>query len=409
MKKIVYIIALLTYFNTFFAQDGRTKDWSFDDKKTFESANALFNKKYYTDAYEKYKSLFPNHEKDIFLKFVTGVCAVYMTDKSEEAEALLTEVKEKDKKNKDVDYYFALLYHRTYQFDKSTELANALLTNKKITPEDKAELERLVFFSKNGKEVYQNPVESKIENLGSPINTENAEYAPVIMPDEETIIFTYRGAESNGGLVDANNKPDPKGDYNEDIFLAKKVDKVWQKPTSLAELNTIENDAVIALSPDGQQLFIFKYTGDNGDIYVCKREGDKYGLAEKLRGDVNTPGWEGSVSMSTDQKKLYFASDKPGGFGGKDLYVATKNEDGSWGNVKNLGDKINTKYDEDAPFISPDSRALVFSSEGHNSIGDFDLFVADWKKEDSSWQAPRNLGYPINTTGDDLFYVLSPD
>lgn len=409
MKKIVFALVLIICINSLFGQEAQTKDWSFDDKKTFESANALFNKKYYSDAYDKYKSLMATHDKEIFLKFVTGVCAVYMNDKSEEAEALLTEVKAKDKKNKDVDYYFALLYHKTYQFDKSLELANALLTNKKITPEDKAELERLVFFSKNGKEIYQNPVEAKIENLGSPINSENAEYAPVIMPDEESIIFTYRGIESMGGLVDANNKPDPKGDYNEDIFIVKKVDKVWQKPEGLNELNTIDNDAVIALSPDGQQLFVFKYSGDNGDIYVCKREGSKYGVAEKLKGDVNSPSWEGSVSMSTDQKKLYFASERPGGFGGKDLYVATKNEDGSWGNVKNLGDKINTKYDEDAPFISPDNRALVFSSEGHNSIGDFDLFVADWKKEDSTWQTPKNLGYPINTTDDDLFYVLSPD
>lgn len=395
--------------NSNFAQQSNTKDWSFDDKKTFESANTLFNKKFYADAYDKYKALLATHDKEIFLKFVTGVCAVFLNDKHEEAESLLNEVKAKDKKNKDVDYYFALLYHKTYQFDKSLELANALLTNKKITPEDKAELERLVFFSNNGKEIYQNPVDAKIQNIGSPINTENAEYAPVIMPDEESIIFTYRGAESMGGLVDANNKPDPKGDYNEDIFIAKKINGAWQKPEGLSELNSIDNDAVIALSPDGQQLFVFKYASNNGDIYISKRENGKYGLAEKLKGDVNSASWEGSLSLSTNQKKLYFASERPGGFGGKDLYVATQNEDGSWGNVKNLGDKINTKYDEDAPFISPDSRSLVFSSEGHNSIGDFDLFVCDWNKTDTSWSAPKNLGYPINTTDDDLFYVLSAD
>lgn len=409
MKKLIYLVLFFAFLKNSNAQDAQTKSWSAEDKKTFEAANKLFNKRFYSQAYEKYKSLFVSHENDIFLKFVTGVSAVYLNDKHDEAETLLNEVKAKDKKNKDVDYYLALLYHKTYQFDKALELANALLTNPKITPEDKAELERLVFFSKNGKELYQTPVEAKIENLGSPINTENAEYAPVVSPDEETIIYTYRGKESMGGLVDENNKPNPKGDYNEDIFVAKKVDKVWQTPTGLSELNTIDNDAAIALSPDGELLFIFKYTGDNGDIYVSHRDNGKYGPAEKLAGDINSPSWEGSVSMSTDQKKIYFASERPGGFGGKDLYVATKNEDGSWGNVKNLGDKINTKYDEDAPFISPDSRTLVFSSEGHNSIGDFDLFISDWNKKDSSWSAPKNLGYPINTTDDDLFYVLSAD
>ncbi len=409
MKKAIIAIALLFIITSLFSQEGSTKGWPYEDQKTFEAANKLFNKRYYAAAYEKYKSLLPNHENDIFLKFVTGISAVYLNEKSEEAETLLNEVKAKDKKNKEIDYYFALLYHKTYQFDKALELANGLLTNPKLSPEDKADLEKLVFYSKNGKELFANPVDAKIENLGSPINTEYAEYAPVITPEEESVIFTYRGKESMGGLVDMNNKPDPKGDYNEDIFIANKVDKTWQNPSGLSELNTIENDAVIALSPDGSQLFIFKYTGDNGDIYVIKRENGKFGLAEKLRGDINSPAWEGSVSMSTDQKFLYFASDRPGGFGGKDLYVATKNEDGSWGNVKNLGDKINTKYDEDAPFISPDSRTLVFSSEGHNSIGDFDLFTSDWNKTDSAWQTPKNLGYPINTTDDDLFYVLSPD
>ena len=223
------------------------------------------------------------------------------------------------------------------------------------------------------------------------------------------MIFTYRGKGSVCCLVDANNKPDPNGDYNEDIFISKKVNGVWQKPTAIDGLNTIGNDAALALSPDGKQLFIFKAKGDNGDIYVCKREGSNYSAPEKLAGEVNSDYWEGSVSISTDQQKLYFASSRPGGSGGKDLYVATKKEDGSWGNVTNLGTKINTSYDEDAPFISPDGRTLIFSSEGHNSIGDFDLFTSSLDLKDGSWQAPKNLGYPVNTTDDDLFYVLSPD
>lgn len=409
MKKIIYLFLLLAAFTPFLAQQGNTKGWPPEDQKTFEKANALFNKKIYGSAYEKYKSLIPSHEKDIFLKYVTGICAVYLNDKQEEAESLLNEVKAKDKKAKDIDYYFALLYHKTYQFDKALELANGLLTNPKITPEDKAELERLLFFSKNGKELYQNPVDVKIQSLGAPVNTEFAEYSPVISPDEESIIYTYRGKESMGGLVDMYNKPDPKGDYNEDIFVARKTNGQWQKPEGIAELNTIENNAAIALSPDGQKLFVFKVEGENGDIYLSRLENGKYTKPEKLTGDVNSSGWEGSLSLSIDQKKLFFSSDRPGGSGGKDLYVAHLMPDGSWGKVKNLGDKVNTKFDEDAPYIHPDGRSLVFSSEGHNSIGDFDIFVSDLNEIDSSWQSPRNLGYPINTTDDDLFYVLSAD
>lgn len=405
------LISLVLILGVLFAhsQEKNTKNWPKEDQKIFEAARSLYNKGYYNSAYEKYTFLKSTHAGDMYLKFVMGVCAIYINDKQTEAETLLNEVKENDKNTKGIDYYLVLLYHKTYRFTKALELANTLLSNPKLSAEDRADLERLAFFCKNGIKEVEFPVDSKIVNLGSSINTEYAEYGPVITPEEESVIFTYRGKESMGGLVDGLNKPDPNGDYNEDILISKKINGVWQKPTRLPELNSVGNDAAIALSPDGRQLFIFKSSGDNGDIYVSKREGGKYGAAQKLAGEVNSPSWEGSLSISTDQKKLFFASNRPGGMGGKDLYVASQNPDGSWGNVKNLGDKINTKYDEDAPFISPDNRVLVFSSEGHNSIGDFDLFISDWNAADETWQSPKNLGYPINTTDDDLFYVLSPD
>lgn len=409
LKKLFAFLFILFIFNNIKSQEGSTQDWSKEDQKIFESATELFNKHYYDAAYEKYVSLQPRHENDLFLKFVRGVCAVYINNKHKEAEKLLMEVKKNSPAAENIDYYLALLFHKSYRFDKALELTNGLLTNKNLSKEDRFDLERVAFFSKNGKNEIQYPLECFIENMSAPLNSEYAEYGPVIMPDEESIIYTYRGKLSTGGLVDANNKPDPNGDYNEDIMISKKINGLWQKPTQLSGLNSVANDAVIALSPDGSELFVFKTEGNNGDIYVCKRQGDSYGQAEKLKGDVNSPYWEGSLSISTDQKKLFFASERPGGKGGKDLYVASKNADGSWGNVKNLGDKINTEYDEDAPYISPDSRVLIFSSEGHNSIGDFDLFISDWNKKDSTWQTPKNLGYPINTTDDDLFYVLSPD
>lgn len=408
MKKIITLILLIGSFNITRSQEGSTQDWSKEDQRTFESATELFNKHYYESAYEKYVSLQPRHEDDLFLKFVRGVCAVYISGKHKEAEKLLLEVKKNNSNAENIDYYLALLFHKSYRFDKALEITNALLSNPNLTKEDRADLERVAFFSKNGKNEIQYPFETMIEPL-SGVNSEYAEYGPVISPEEESIIFTYRGKGSVGGLVDGNNKPNPNGDYNEDIFISKKVNGVWQKPTGIAELNTIGNDAAIALSPDGKQLFVFKVKGDNGDIYVCNRKGSTYLAPEKLAGEVNSEYWEGSVSISTDQQKLYFASSRPGGFGGKDLYIATKKEDGTWGSVKNLGDKINTPYDEDAPFISPDNRALIFSSEGHNSIGDFDLFASNLNLSDGTWQEPKNLGYPINTTDDDLFYVLSPD
>jgi hypothetical protein len=409
MRSLITFLLVLLAFCQINAQLDKTSKWPKEDKLIFESAKSQYNKGYFNAAYEKYTSLKAKHGDDIYLKYVMGICAIYINDKQEESEKLLNEVKAYDKNTRNIDYYIALLYHKTYRFTKSLELINTLLSNPKLPAEDKAELERIAFFCRNGIKELEFPVPGKIENLGKGINSEYAEYSPVITPEEESMIFTYRGKESMGGLVNELNQPDPNGDYNEDIFISKKLNGVWQKPTRMSELSTVGNDAVIALSPDGRQLFVFKAEGDNGDIYVSKREGGKYGVPTKLAGDVNSPLWEGSVCLSTDQKKLFFASNRPGGLGGKDLYVATPNPDGSWGNVKNLGDKINTKYDEDAPFISPDGRVLIFSSEGHNSFGDFDLFTSDLNTTDDSWSEPKNLGYPINTTDDDLFYILSPD
>jgi hypothetical protein len=129
----------------------------------------------------------------------------------------------------------------------------------------------------------------------------------------------------------------------------------------------------------------------------------------RLRGEVNTLNWEGSCSLSPDGKTLYFTSDRGGGFGGRDIYKATLLADSSWDNVVNLGDKINTKYDDDAPFIHPDGRTLIFSSKGHNSMGDYDIFQTSFNIQDSTWFKPENLGYPINTPDDDRYYVLSGD
>ncbi len=410
MKQLFYILLAVFSINTLYSQKANTKGWSAQDQKTFDKANALFSNKNYASAFDKYKTLLTTHPGDNYLKYNMGICGANLSDRHAEALALLDEVYAADKKALNINFYFAILYHKTYQFDKALELINALMADAKTTPEQKAYLLRLTTYCKNGKILMENPVTVKIENIGTPPNSPSSEYAPVLTSDEETLIYTYRGKESKGGLVDELNKPDPEGNYNEDIFISKKINGKWSAPESIGELNTIDNDAVIAISNDGQQLFLFKETKeDGGDIYVSKLAGGKFGKAEKLKGEVNSSSWEGSVSLSGDQRNLFFASERPGGLGGKDIYMASMTPNGTWGNVKNLGNKINTPFDDDAPFIHPDGRSLVFSSEGHNSMGDFDIFISDLDESTNAWKDPTNVGYPVNTTDDDLCYVLSAD
>ncbi|MFQ3575852.1 MAG: OmpA family protein, partial [Cytophagales bacterium] len=129
----------------------------------------------------------------------------------------------------------------------------------------------------------------------------------------------------------------------------------------------------------------------------------------RMHSNINSPYWEPSCSVTPDEKTLYFSSNRPGGFGGRDIYVTQKIAGDEWTEPMNLGPEINTAYDEDAPFIHPDGKTLFFSSRGHQSMGGFDLFksVLDFKTK--KWSNPENLGYPINTADDDVFYVWSPD
>jgi len=410
MNKVILILVLAMPFSALFSQkDGVYKDPQ--EQKLFDSGKTLFEEKMYTVAYEHFSTMLAKYPDDLYLKYLTGICGIYVSDKHREGLQYLAEVKVRNPKSADIDYYMALLYHKNYQFDTCIALANKLLGKPGMSPEFRANLERVIENCKNGKELaVERPDAPPVSNIGMPPNTEAAEYSPVITSDEETILFTYRGKESKGGLRDAYGKPNDYGFYGEDVYISKKVNGKWQLATGVDNINTESNEAVIAISNDGQQLFVYKADETNGgDIYISRLQGNAFGVPEKMNGDINTTSWEGSISMSGDQKKVIFASERPGGLGGKDLYEAVKLPDNTWGRVKNLGPNINTPFDDDAPFVHPDGRTLIFSSKGHNSIGDFDLFSSSLSQADSSWQKPSNIGYPVNTTDDDIYYCMSAD
>lgn len=393
-----------------FYQKAGLKHLSKEENESFEIGKSLIDEKLYSFAYIRFKELSEKYPNETYLKYLLAVCGTFMGDKHDEALTLFAEVKEKNKKAAYLNYYAALLNHKTYQFDKAIELANEELKDTKLEPDQIKVLNQLVQYCNNAKELVKTPIQASIENAGSPPNTEAAEYSPVITTDEETMLFTYRGVESTGGLRDFQNNENKYGCYFEDIFISKKVDGKWQKAVSIGDNNTNGNDAVIAISNDGEKIFLFRFNeSDGGDIYVSTRNGNAFSEAVRLEGEINSMYWEGSMSLSADHKKIFFASERTGGFGGKDIYVATKLADGTWGNIKNLGDKVNTPLDDDAPFIHPDGRTLVFSSKGHNSMGDYDIFLSDIDEIDSTWKKPTNIGYPINTPDDDIYYFLSAD
>jgi len=333
--------------------------------------------------YEKLDSMSPN----IDFKFRLGVCYLHQTDKMKQSIELLEKVLAEKPKVEDLYFYLGRAYSANYRFDDAIRYYQDA-KNKKTSKE-----------------------KLEIENIGRPVNTKGKEYVPVVSADESLMIFTYRGVKSTGGLQNAYAEPDPKGQYYEDVFQSVKLGgESWSEPERIGEnINTHGHDASLALSANGEKLFIYKDTeGSSGDIYVSELEGYTWSLPVKLDSNINTNAWEGNVSLSADENTLYFSSEKEGGYGKKDIYRSERKSDGSWDKPVNLGPKINSPLDDQSPYIHPDGKTLFFSSEGGNSMGGSDIFRT-LKITDTSWTNPENIGYPINTTGDDLFYVVSAD
>ncbi|MHB8260036.1 MAG: hypothetical protein ACYDCN_06375 [Bacteroidia bacterium] len=405
MKKIISLISLIALLST--GLKAQTKKESIDELNEIAESYMSPEAPDYARAYECYDKLDKRDPSNPYYKYQKGMCAFHLPDKKQETVTLFEAVYKMEPKETSVLLNLGKAYHINYRFDDAIKTFNQFLTTNP-SEADKLEAERLIKNSLYGKNVTQEMLQADIKNLGTPVNTTYQEYSPIISADESMLIFTYRGPKSIGGLMNGKYKPDAKkGTYYEDVFMSRRnTDSTWGEPEAIPNINTKQNESDLALSPDGQTLYTYRSTlQDSGDIYESHLQGDEWTIPEKVKGDVNTNYWEGSCSVTADGKYLYFSSERKGGLGGRDLYIAEKAEDGAWKNVQNLGDKINTPEDEDAPFIHPDGLTLFFSSKGHNSIGDYDIFYTI--KKENAWIEPLNMGYPLNTTDDDRFYVMN--
>lgn len=256
---------------------------------------------------------------------------------------------------------------------------------------------------KYGKKLMQDPVRVFIDNLGTGVNTVYSEYAAVISADNSVMMFTSCRPNSTGYEVGKS-----VGGYPEDIYQSEKaVDGTWAPARNIGKpANTEEHDATVALSPDGQRMLIYNDDNGDGNLYECLRDGDTWTKPKKLGKGVNTKEHESSASYRSDGKRLYYVSDRSDlSMGGRDIFYTDWDEDKNrWGEPKNVGATINTKYDEEGVFLHPDGKTMYFSSKGHDNIGGYDIFKSEF--QGGKWTTPQNIGYPINTAGDDVFFVV---
>jgi hypothetical protein len=307
----------------------------------------------------------------------------------------------------EVDFYLGRAYHLNNQFDKADRSYDQFTGS----VEQKHVLYPLAIRGKeqtaNARALRASPLPYQVSNVGGVINDESPDFAPVLSVDGNALFFTSRRLRpdsSNKNVIDIVT-----GMYFENIYVSyKDREGTWQAPELININPDVGHMASINVSADGQTLFIYRSDEGDGNIYESRLVGELWSDPVLMGSDINTKAWETHGALTADGNTFYFVSDRKGGHGGRDIYRVVRLPNGQWSKAQNLGPTINTQWDEDGVFIHPNGRTMYFSSVGHNSMGGFDIFHTELQ-EDGTWSQPQNLGYPLNTTDDDVFFITTAD
>lgn len=374
----------------------------------------------YERALEEYFKALELSPDNSLLNFKVGFC--YLNINQFKSRSILYLEKALSVTGKKVDPKLRYYLGKAYQVNHNPERAieeykkYILEVKKELKPETKGapleiiELSRLqekdigeaykkIDECKNLLKFYKTPVKVKLFNLGDSVNSPYAEYDPFISLDEADLYFTTRRPTTKGG-----GRAEKDGEFYEDIYVVHKKNGNWGKARPMRGINKKTNDAITGLSFDGTKMFIYRDV-NGGDIYLSELKGSWSKLSNIK--EINSEFHESSACISVDGKTLYFVSDRPGGEGGRDIYMSELDAEGKWKKPVNLGPDINTSFDEDRIYVHPYTKALFFSSKGHNSLGGYDIFVCNY--ENGAWVKPKNLGYPINDVDDDFSFVVTDD
>jgi hypothetical protein len=286
----------------------------------------------------------------------------------------------------DALYYLANAYRINNQLDKAIETYKLFKENLDTKIYDPVVVDEQIQSCINAKELMSMPLFLKEQNLGSNINEDNSEFNPVISDDEKIMVFS-----KNEAFYDA-------------ILYSTRSNGEWSAPINLNEALKVDQDLYpTSISADGKTLYLYSSKGYDGIIYSSSYENGAWSTLVKLNDNINTKYWESHATISHDNKRLYFTSNRKSSLGELDIYVSSRDSTGDWGPPVNLGPVINTRYHEDTPFLSNDDKTLYFSSRGHFNMGGYDIFYSTLL-ENGEWSVPLNLGYPLNSTDDDVFF-----
>ena len=365
-------------------------------KKFAESA---FKKGDYEFALQNYLVLLPHDRDNIDLRYRLGVCYTETNVDKEKAVEHLEYVASFNNYPIRTKFFLGKAYMYNYRF---TEAIDAFYDYKMVGVDenDLFEADRMIKMCDYTKELMNNPKNVTFTRLDTTINSDVDDMCPVVTPDNNLLYFS-------------SNRHHIK-EYDADVYAGRYSERkkgIWQ-PSVQIPISSYDDENVVGTTPDGNRVLVYA-NGDYAthDIKMYTRKGTKFAkaLATDLPADMNTDDIEMGACITADGNTIYFASNRPGGRGGLDLYVAHRGLDGRWGPSENMGTTINTEYDENYPSLSPDGKTLYFASKGHDSMGGYDIFQVSYNNEANNWFKPVNLGFPLNTPLDDTKITFAED
>lgn len=392
MKKWhILALALLVLTNIAFNQTLEER------KELFEDGNFFYDSEDYSEAIYYFKKLYDYDNTNGNICYYVGLCYLHIPGQETLAIPYLEKAVAKISYNYTKStfgegraplhamFYLGNAYRINNQLQEALEIYDRFLNSPYFEGNYNLEIVTTeIEACKQAKVIQDKPIPIKRENLGEIINDNNNNSHPLISGNDSVLIFM-----SSLKFYDA-------------IFMAVRTDTGWSWPINITPQVASDGDCYpTGLSYDGKELFLVRKEKKKYDIFMSKWEGDKWSVKQELGKNINSGGKETHASPSADGKYLYFTSTR-GGRGGLDIFVSERQSNGEWGKATNLGKVINTSKDEETPFVSDDGKVLFFASNGHASMGGFDIFYS--KNVNGKWTPSVNIGFPINTTNDNLFY-----
>lgn len=392
MLKYFVIIALALTTITSFSQTGKRYEIA-DADEHFGHNNFLM-------ALPIYKELLKQDKNNVEIQYKIAQCYLNTHINKVEAIKYLEFCTSSNKAPNEAWLKLGHAYRLAYKIEDAIK---AFEKYAQLEPKKKKIIDREIEICRNATLLMKDPKNVSFTNLGKEINSEYADYYPWINADETFLAFTTRRKGQTANRLEVD------GYYASDVYTSKVENGKWTKAENMGtKINSSLDEQVVGLKADGSEMLIYiDHIDKYGDIYTSVKKNGAFVKYVPFNETINEK-LEHSASISADGNTLFFVrgEDREAQ---TDIYMCRKLPNGNWGMPLKLGPEINSPYHEDFPYLSTDGQTLYFSSEGHNTMGGFDLFKSVWDSENNTWTQAENLGYPVNTTDDDRSISLTPD